>query len=289
MSEMASQSASLYGFERKPPDIELQSSIGELLRSRISRFLTQPAPWKKDLRLIVKAFRENNWDAVVFGGVLRDLALYGPSERPRDVDIVVNCLSSELSTWLSSFPVQRTRFGGFRVRVHKWNFDIWSLRETWAFAMANMEPTFENLPKTTFFNIEAIAAQLNATRGHKRALYSFGFVEAISSKILDINFEPNPFPQLCIVRGLLTATRHDLLLSPRLAQYIATRADRREIAEIMDVQLRHYGVVRLLTKDVENWLDHIDQSLTKNPKEAVKLPNTGAQLDLPDVDHWEIS
>ena len=56
----------------------------------------------------------------------------------------------------------------------------------------------------------------------------------------------------------------------------------------MDVQLRHYGVVRLLTKDVENWLDHIDESLTKNPKEAVKLPNTGAQLDLPDVDHWEI-
>ena len=147
---MASQSASLYGFERKPPDTELQSSIGELLRSRISRFLTQPAPWKKDLRLIVKAFRENNWDAVVFGGVLRDLALYGPSERPRDVDIVVNCLSSELSTWLSSFPVQQTRFGGFRVRVHKWNFDIWSLRETWAFATANIEPTFENLPKTTF-------------------------------------------------------------------------------------------------------------------------------------------
>ena len=81
MSEMASELASFYGFERKPPDIELQSSIGELLRSRISRFLTQPAPWKKDLRLIVKAFRENNWDAVVFGGVLRDLALDGPSQN----------------------------------------------------------------------------------------------------------------------------------------------------------------------------------------------------------------
>jgi len=286
---MTSQSASLYGSEEKPTDIELQSSFDKLLRSRISRFLTNPAPWKEDLRLIVEAFRENKWEAVVFGGVLRDLALYGPSERPRDVDIVANCSPSELSSWLSNFPVQQNRFGGFSVRMHKWNFDIWTLRETWAFSTGSMEPTFENLPKTTFFNIEGIAAQLNATPGHKRALYSFGFAEAISSKILDINFEPNPFPQLCIVRGLLTATRHDLDLSPRLAHYIATRADRRDIAEIMNVQFRHYGVVRLRTKDVEHWLDHIDQSLRKNPEQAVKLPNGGAQLDLPEVDHWEIS
>jgi hypothetical protein len=289
MKIMASQPASLYGSEQKPTDFESQSSFDKLLRSRLSRFLTNPAPWKEDLRLIVEVFRERKWDAVVFGGVLRDLALYGPSERPRDVDIVANCSSSELSTWLSSFPVERTRFGGFRVRIHKWNFDIWTLHETWAFTTGSMKPTFENLPRTTFFNIEGIAAQLNAAPGHKRALYSSGFAEAISSKILDINFEPNPFPQLCIIRGLLTATRHGLLLSSRLAHYIAVRANRREIAEIMNVQFRHYGVVRLRTKDVEHWLDHIDRSLRKNPEQAVKLPNAEAQLVLPQVDHWDIS
>jgi len=286
---MASQPASLYGSEQKPTDFESQSSFDKLLRSRLSRFLTNPAPWKEDLRLIVEVFREREWDAVVFGGVLRDLALYGPSERPRDVDIVTNCSSSELSTWLSGFPVERTRFGGFRVRIHKWNFDIWTLHETWAFTTGSMKPTFENLPRTTFFNIEGIAAQLNATPGHKRALYSFGFAEAISSKILDINFEPNPFPQLCIIRALLTATRHGLLISSRLAYYIAARADPREIAEIMNAQVRHYGVARLRTKDVEHWLDHIDKSLSKNPEQAVKLPNAEAQLVLPQVDHWDIS
>ncbi len=242
---MSSQAMCAFDSEQRPTDIELRSSFDKLLRTRLSRFLTHPAAWKEDLRVIVEAFREHKWEAVVFGGILRDIALYGPSERPRDVDIVANCSSSELASWLSSFPVKRTRFGGFRVRVHKWDFDIWALQDTWAFTTTHMEPTFANLPKTTFFNIEGIAAQLNTTAGQKRALYSFGFAEAIASKVLDINFEPNPFPQLCVIRGLLTATRHNLLLSPKLARYITRHADRSEIAEIMHVQVGHYGVARL--------------------------------------------
>jgi hypothetical protein len=289
MNGMIAQDASLYGSTNEASDIGSDSAFKKLLRSRLSRFLTESAPWKEDLRVIVEGFRQRKLEAVAFGGVLRDLILYGASERPRDVDIVVNCSASELESWLSSFPVKRTRFGGFRVRIHKWDFDIWALQDTWAFTTTRMEPTFENLPKTTFFNIEGIAAQLNTTPGQKRALYSFGFAEAVASKILDINFEPNPFPQLCIIRGLLTATRHDLLLSPKLAQYITHRAARPEIAEIMDAQFRHYGVVRLRTEDVANWLDHIEQSLTRNPNVAVRLPNTGAQLNLPSVDHWDIS
>jgi hypothetical protein len=273
-----------------PSDARSPETVERLLRSRLSRFLTEPAPWKENLREIVEALRRTKWDAVVFGGVLRDLALYGPAERPRDVDIVVNCSSYELSAWLSAFPSQRTRFGGFRVRLHKWNFDIWTLRETWAFTASDMEPTFENLPKTTFFNIEGVAAQLNTAPRQKRAVYSFGFADAISSKILDINFEPNPFPQLCIVRGLLTAVRHRLVLSSRLARYMANHANRTEIAEIVQVQSRHYGVVRLRSQDIELWLDHIEHSLRGNADIPVRLPSTtGGQLDLPTPDHYEVA
>jgi hypothetical protein len=152
-----------------------------------------------------------------------------------------------------------------------------------------MEPTFENLPKTTFFNIEGIAAQLNTAPRQKRAVYSFGFADAISSKILDINFEPNPFPQLCIVRGLLTAVRHRLLLSSRLARYMAHHANRTEIAEIVQMQFRHYGVVRLRSEDIELWLDHIEHSLRGNSDTPVRLPSTGGQLDLPTPDHYEVA
>jgi len=264
------------------PSDAASESIETLLRYRLSRFLVERAPWKTPLQHVVKALRKTGWEAVVFGGVLRDLVLYGPAERPRDVDIVVNCCSDELNSWLSGFSPQRTRFGGFRVHFQKWTFDIWPLRETWAFTSGHMSPTFENLPKTTFFNIEAIAAQLNPKR--KRSLYSFHFADAISSRILDINFEPNPFPQLCIIRGLLTAARHCLLISPRLAQYMAERGNRIEIGEIVHAQFKHYGVVRLRSEDIVNWLDHIERRLCEDSASPVRLPSTpGEQLELPDI------
>lgn len=234
----------------------------------------QPAIWKRPLLEIAQMLRQNGWEAVIFGGVLRDLVFYGPAKRPRDVDIVVDCSSEQLRSWLSDFSYKTTRFGGFKLEFKKWNFDIWPLEDTWAFATGHMAPTFDNLPKTTFFNIEGIAAQLNTTPGRKRTLYSFGFANAISSRILDINFEPNPFPQLCIIRGLLTALRYNLLVSTRLGRYMTEKGDKSEIKEIVQTQFKHYGIVRLRAKDIVLCLDNIEHQLAKNWETPVKLSST---------------
>jgi hypothetical protein len=263
--------------------------VDTILRSQLRRFLKEAAPWKLPLQEIVEMLGLSGWQSVVFGGVLRDLVLYGPAKRPRDVDIVVDCSPGELAAWLSDFPVQRTSFGGFRIQHRKWSFDIWSLKDTWAFKEGHMSATFDNLPKTTFFNVEATAAQLNPAPKRKRRLYSFGFAKAMSSRILDINFEPNPFPQLCIIRGLLTAARHRLLVSPRLAEYMTQKASRAEIADIVRVQFKHYGVVRLRSEDIVTWLDHIENKLSIDPHAPIRLPQTaGEQLSLLTFDRLEM-
>jgi hypothetical protein len=264
-------------------------SVEALLRHQLSRFLVETASWKAPFREMIDVFRKKEWKAVFFGGVPRDLVLYGPSKRPRDVDIVVDCSPQELDSVVASYPFRRTRFGGFRIAFGKWSFDIWSLRNTWAFASGYMDPTFDNLPKTTFFNVEAIAAQFNTKPRKRRSLYSFGFSEAISSRVLDINFEPNPFPQLCIIRGLVTAARHRFLLSPRLATYILERATRAEIAEIMHAQFAHYGVVHLRTEDIMSFMGRIEFRLKQSPSSPVSLPQMDAQqLMLPSFDHVDV-
>lgn len=261
--------------------------IESMLRSKLSYLLAEPASWKAPLHEIAQLFRQSGCDAVLFGGLLRDLILYGPAERPRDIDIVVDCSQRDLASILSPLSLQRTRFGGFRFQLRKWSFDVWSLFDTWAFEAGYLSASFQNLPKTTFFNIEAIAAQLNAVQGKKRALYSAGFVEAMSSRILDINFEPNPFPQLCIVRGLLTAARHDFLISRRLAHFMTDQGSGREIAEMMQAQSRHYGVSRLRYEDIIRWLDHIERCLEEDSDRPVRLPVTpGEQLELSTTVSW---
>jgi len=264
-------------------------SVEVLLRRQLSRFLGEAASWKTPFRKMVDVFSEKEWKAVFFGGVPRDLVLYGPSKRPRDVDIVVGCSLQELTSVLAAFPLQRTRFGGFRITFDKWSFDIWSLSNTWAFASGYMNATFDNLPKTTFFNVEAIATQFNTRPRKRRSVYSFGFPDAISSRVLDINFEPNPFPQLCIIRGLVTAARHRFQLSPRLAHYMLEQANRTEIAEIMHAQFAHYGVVHLRAEDIVRWLDRIELRLKESPRSPLRLPTMEAeQLWLPSFDHVDI-
>src|SRR5438874_2219338 len=92
-------------------DISAESVEGRL-RTQLSRLLgeprayvqtgvflldpvpgVEPAIWKRPLLEMAQMLRQNGWEAVIFGGVLRDLVFYGPAKRPRDVDIVVNCSS----------------------------------------------------------------------------------------------------------------------------------------------------------------------------------------------------
>lgn len=230
----------------------------------------------------MEVLKEGGWNAVVFGGLLRDLVLYGPKAKPRDVDIVVDCSPEELVSHFRNYQFEQTRFGGLRVQYQLWNFDIWSLRDTWAFKISNIPVSFENLPKTTFFNMEAVAADLGSSRGKERAVYSYGFESAVVSRILDINFEPNPFPQLCIVRALLMAAKHGFLISPRLATYITEQASHTDIDSILRAQAKHYGVPRLRVGQTIHWLNQIERHLEEDPESPVRLPMTWAkQLQLP--------
>ena len=60
-----------------------------------------------------------------------------------------------------------------------------------------------------------------------------------------------------------------------------------EIAEIMQAQFGHYGIVRLRAQDIVSWLDHIDFCLRNSPS-PVRLPQMAEQLLLPSFDHIEI-
>src|SRR5712692_641684 len=197
-------------------NVEAASAV--VLRERVSRFLNNGANWKAPLRQVVSTIQNREWKAVLFGGVLRDLSLFGPAERPRDVDIVVDGVSQlELEKTFEEWIVRRNRFGGLHLRVDKWMIDIWNVAATWGIVELELIPSFNELPKTTFLNVEAIAAELTTVRGQERRLYSHGFFEAIAARVVDINLESNPFPALCVIRSLLTAARLNFEISHRLA------------------------------------------------------------------------
>jgi hypothetical protein len=254
-----------------------------LLRERITRLLASHNESQAPLRLALKRLEQSNWPAVIFGGALRDLMVFGNSEAPRDVDVVVSGVAAaDLERVFEDVIHERTRFGGLRLRTKGWLIDIWSLSDTWAFRQAGvMKPTFSELVHTTFLNVEAIAADIATRRGRSREIYTLGFFEAIERRVLDINFEPNPYPALCVVRSITTALRLKYSLSRRLAEYILRHAGAQPLEQLMKAQESHYGQVRIQQVRMLECLNSIEDQLRTKDAEVIRLPaNRQEQLEL---------
>jgi len=210
--------------------------------------------------------------------------LAGPEATPRDIDVVITGPSiAELESEFARFIRRKTRFGGLVMSFAGWRFDVWPLEVTWAFRNHLVNPqTVDRLPCTTFLNVEAVALSLHPPRGSGE-IYSCGFFDAIATRTIDVGLEANPFPDLCVLRALITANKLDFALGPRLVSYIASQAPKYGVERLLALQESHYGVVRRPASILKRWLQAVYTHAEKEPTSALKLPSTTPiQLDV-----WE--
>lgn len=219
----------------------------------------------------LKVIRAHSWPAVIFGGLPRDLMVYGVRARPRDIDIVVdNASISEIASVFKKSWVKRTRFGGLKLYMNKCLFDIWPLSETWAFrGCSSLGKNFADLPKTTFLNVEAVAVQMDERFGKDSEVFSAGFFEALKDKTIEINWAENPFPQLAVVRSLITAANLNFSLGPKLAEYIIYHGKRAHMSQLMEAQFSHYGR-RVLSDDaIRTSISIVEEHVDRSPDKSV--------------------
>lgn len=261
-------------------DAEVKRNLEALLRKELSQFCRRDGRlWKEPILATIRQLRETGARAVFFGGTPRTLLLSrltsGASGRPRDIDIVVQGVSvEELRKQFLEIISRETRFGGLQLRRRGWQFDVWPLEQTWAFLQdATASPDFSKLPETTFFNLEAIAAEVWPEPGRERAIYSGDdqFFSGIADRVLEINRRDNPFPQLCVVRALLMGSSLDFSIGPQLAHYVAERGAKLAPSEMEDIQHHHYGIVRERGETLREWIDDIACATSVN-RAPVRLP-----------------
>jgi hypothetical protein len=227
--------------DEKNPQLEFR------LRRRLSAFIHRESVWRPALRSLREKTQDRGWTIFVFGGTLRDLLALAPSTVPRDLDLVVAGTTREsLESVFKRELVRVNRFGGLHLVTHKLPVDMWTLDSTWAFRERLVYGRdFSDLPRTTFLNVEAIAAEFHTQPGRARTVYTRGFFRGIQERQVEINLEDNPFPALCIVRSLITAQRLRFSLGPRLVRFILHHARRIPIEELEAIQRSHYGRIRL--------------------------------------------
>lgn len=250
-------------------------------------FRSNGSLWKAPILQVLEDLRQSNVQAVLFGGTLRSLLVSrifeGKFGRPRDFDVVVSGAAlSELEDRFRAIIARRTRFGGLQLKQGHWHFDVWPLGETWAFRREHITyASFENLPSTTTFNLEAIAVEVWSNGRRPRTLFSGDdqFFEGILSRTVELNRTDSPFPELTTVRAIVMAAELRFSIGPRLAAYIGKIGPNLTEGAIEQIQARHYGYCRISSSTLKEFIETVSRQSSKGV--AIDLPRVG-QLHL-----WE--
>lgn len=136
-------------------------------------------------------------DVYLFGGVLRDLALYGKKGFKSDIDLVVEGDWSDLVAYIEHLGAHKNKFGGYRLVVGEWPVDIWNARETWAIKQGHVAyQGIASLLDTTVLNWDAIL--MNWRTGNFIAQPDYLLM--LQKRTLHVVLEQNPNPLGMAVR-----------------------------------------------------------------------------------------
>jgi hypothetical protein len=248
-------------------------SLRLILRRKLSQFLVTSGE-VGDAVSVLKKWEQKGWGPILFGGVIRDLMIFGTRQYPRDVDVVLTqATNEEVIRDVGPEDFHLNRFGGLHMNIHRWIFDVWPLRTTWRFTVdKTLLPTPENLPRTTFFDVEAIAVTLD---GPEKIgdIFTAGFFEAIEKRCIDINYRNNPYPTLCAVRTIIMAWKLHYHISARLAHYFIDTVLEYGASELVLTQKQHYKQVLLQEREIDELKSYFIRAVASNSQTTISLPD----------------
>jgi len=243
-------------------------------RKRVFRFFDQPRYERRAVYRVIKSLDQLG-HAYIFGGSIRDIILLGGNRLNSDIDLAINVGDRRgFADFLRHHHAQRNKFGGYRIKIDRWFFDIWETRDTWAFVEGIVNyKTPISLLQTTFFNWDAIFYDVK----NKRLHFSEDYFESIKSKFLEINLAENPNKMGAFVRSLRIIISHEQIVTgPILTDFIKSRFDRVEDTEILNYEQKSFP----RTKLTREFLSHTRKSMPTLEGGSIKEWQASKQPDL---------
>ena len=203
--------------------------------------------------------------AYLFGGVLRDIALFGIRDFDSDIDIVCTWADDHLREAVSRFAPENNGFGGFRIRTARWTVDLWRAQNTWAFRRGIVQyHSVESLLRTTITNWESILYRLESGR----VLCPPNYFDDLSRGYIDIVLGQNPNPLGMSVRLMrLYAEKQATVFSSQATTLLSAAMSRYTFEELSLYEGEHY-VKRFIDRPT---YDYIGSSFTSADKGRTSL------------------
>ncbi|EGQ9932833.1 hypothetical protein ACXHQJ_16585 [Vibrio vulnificus] len=165
----------------------------QALKKRVNRFFNSSTQCRADVYDFVDILTKNNrFDVYAFGGLVRDIGLFGVRDFSSDVDLVVEASRPVLKKAISVLPkssVTENKFGGFRIKQGAWDIDIWCARDTWA--IKNNLVTYRDvtsLLQTTFLSWDSALFDIR----NQSLICQHGYLDDLNNGSLDIVLKESP-------------------------------------------------------------------------------------------------
>lgn len=217
--------------------LRIAESLPQLAET-VYNFLSAASPSNRQLMdLVIKPLSEIG-EVTVIGGLVRDLAFYGPSERPiSDIDLVVNGSPSMVAAFATRAGAIPNKFGGFGLETAAFKADFWSLSSTWARRAGHVSMRKSaDLIKCTFFDWDAV---VYSTKTRKISAID-GYLDRLRRRVLDLNLEPNPSIKGNLVRALRRVMMWDVRVGPNLSRFIDTHLFLHPWNELVEAEKRAF-------------------------------------------------
>lgn len=189
-----------------------------------------------------------NAEVLIFSGVIRDFFLERENSF-RDLDVVLSEIDE--STFVEGVLIKRNQFGGVKMLIGDKKVDVWRLKDTWGLKQMGMFPFPISLLDTSFYNFSAIVYNYN----EECFYFDKDFVEFLAYRKLDIVFEENPLPELCIVNSLWYSQSLELELSTRLKKWMVSHY--MENYDYEPVQRKHFGYQKYTNREIRNEINKL--------------------------------
>ncbi len=258
--------------------LEAVAADAASLRKRVARFVSKELavlPPFLELTETAKSFGP----IVIFGGLIRDLALGYSREFSSDVDVVLKHMPVEvLARHLAPYRAVRNAFGGFRVQFGRWGFDVWTFESTWAFVKGFVPGNeLADLLRTTFFNWDAALFDL----ANEELLVRPSYFAEIEARFLSINLRETPNELGAAVRTLRYLTEGGVSVAPDLAAFLHSQIIAHGLDEIAAADAKRVGRRRLTKSFIGSVAIALGDHQAKHPETPFTFFDFQPDLPLP--------
>lgn len=135
----------------------------------------------------------------LFGGIIRDMALFGKRGFNSDIDLVADGEWEVIIPFIESLGATKNKFGGYRFNINSYDIDIWKAEQTWAIKQGHVQyKGISSLLDTTVLNWDAIVMNWDT----KQFIHKKEYFHDLRNRHLEIVLESNPNPLGMFVRVL---------------------------------------------------------------------------------------